>query len=144
MSRKISPFRYTAENNAKGTLALLKEYNVPPQAYSDEKKATNALKKLSILHKTDTTFIKKMLDIHPDAKLFKNQTLEMIEESKKANIDEYKSMDAIDSHYEYADNTTKIVDQSSHITTKNALIGVGIGIGFTIALVGLVKMLQTK
>jgi len=139
--RKISTFRYTVENNPNEVLALLREYNVPSTQFANTKLATNALKRLAKANQNNMLFVEKVLSIHPDAKLFRKS---IPEQAKAFKAEEFSSADAIDQNYSYIDDAikSKLGDQNKHIATTNVLIGVGVGLGLTIALVGLMKMIK--
>lgn len=133
MARKISIFRYIAENNPSGALSLLEDYNVKGR-YSDSKSITNGLKTLAKSN-DGKILIKKVLSIHPDRHLFNKQIQEILDLEKESLLKKEIS-------FVNAEGNDGIKKQNTDIKVTNIAVGLLIGFGVTIGIVGLVKMIK--
>ena len=139
MARTISIFRYIAENNPSGAASLLQLYHAPSSISQSRstKVLGDALQRLSRTQSGNANFPEQLKEIHPDNPLF----VPTVDPKKQS---EFKSFDDFDADYKYIDDVInqKLQTQNHGMSTTNILIGAGVGIALTIALVGLVKMIQ--
>ena len=136
MSRKISIFRYIAENNTDEAIALLEDYNIKGNR-KDIMSITNGLKSLA-KNNDNKNLRKRIIAIHPDKSLFNKEMQEIIE-SERANI----KKEAQSVNFLNADgDKDALKKQNTDIKVTNIAVGLLIGFGVTIGIVGLVKMIK--
>lgn len=143
MARKLSIFRYIAINNPNAAISLVRSYDNTGRKITSEKQLVSALKRISLDNK-DESFAKKILDIHPDKQIFdsvKNNEIKKVTSELKENylnlVDETKVATPLTEEQ-------KKEKQQQDTKITNIAIGVLIGLGITISIVGLVKMVIPK
>ena len=133
--RKISIFRYIVENEPEKANKLLADNGIPVKRITSTVKKVNAFKKLSSLNKSPE-FVKSVLEIHPDRKYF-----DAVKSEIEVNASGEESWANLEGQTEKPKEQV-LKDQNKNIKLSNYAIAGLIGVGATIALVGLIKMLK--
>lgn len=134
--RRISVYKYYAENNPEGAVSLLKQYNVNPQYTKDRKGIQYGLKVLADKKKDTDEFRTAFAEIHPDKEFILDQL------SKKQPIDNEPSPVMFANADGGNSEAEKINSQDRMIFVKNLGVGLLVGFGVTLGLVGIIKMVR--